>query len=66
MLQNADDVARLVVATYNHKPVYLKQIATIIDGPGEIEHITKIGFGAAYTGKRSNDYEIPGLGGDIY
>jgi multidrug efflux pump subunit AcrB len=32
-LETADDVANLVVGVYNGSPVYLKQVADIIDGP---------------------------------
>jgi multidrug efflux pump subunit AcrB len=58
-LKSADDVARLVVALSAHRPVYLKDVARIIDGPGEIEHVHRIGFGPAYRGAVPPDYEIP-------
>ena len=31
------------------------------DGPEEIEHVTRIGYGPAYTGTRPADYEIPAV-----
>lgn len=57
MLRNAEDVRRLVVALHAHRPVYLEQIATVTDGPGEVEHVHRIGFGPAYTGDRPQAIE---------
>jgi multidrug efflux pump subunit AcrB len=34
-LRNADDAKRIVVATFDARPVYLGDVATIIDGPEE-------------------------------
>jgi multidrug efflux pump subunit AcrB len=60
-LRDAKDVGELVVAVDRHRPVYLKQIAHISDGAGEIERVHRIGFGPAYPGQRPNDYEIPAV-----
>ena len=57
MLRNAKDVRQLVVALQAHRPVYLENIATVTDGPGEIEQVHRIGFGPAYTGDRPPDIE---------
>ena len=56
-LKSAEDVGNLVVAITAFKPVYLKQVADIVDGPEEIERVTRIGFGKAYQGERPQDYE---------
>jgi len=61
MLRNAADVGDLVVALKAHQPVYLKNVATISDGPGEIDRVTRIGYGPAYTGQRPPDYETPAV-----
>ncbi len=61
MLRNAADVRDLVVSLYAHRPVYLKDVATVTDGPGEIEHVHRIGYGPAYTGVRSPDFEEPAV-----
>lgn len=58
MLRNADDVRRLVVALHAHRPVYLQDIATVSDGPGEIERVHRIGFGPAYTAEHPADIEV--------
>lgn len=60
-LKTSVDVAGVVVGLYNHKPVYLKDIATVTDGPGEIKTVHRIGFGPAYEGERPQDLEIPAV-----
>ncbi|MHB8455779.1 MAG: efflux RND transporter permease subunit [Acidiferrobacterales bacterium] len=61
MLRNAADVRDLVVSLYAHRPVYLKDVATVTDGPGAIKHVHRIGYGPAYTGVRSPDFEEPAV-----
>ena len=57
VMRSAADVRELVVGLRNHNPVLLKDIATIDDGPGEIERVHRIGFGPAHRGARSDDFE---------
>jgi len=47
-LRTADEVAKIVIATRNERPIYLEDVAGIVDGPGEIEHVHRIGFGRAH------------------
>jgi multidrug efflux pump subunit AcrB len=61
MLKTAEDVGSLVVALSGHRPVYLKQVAVITDGPEDIERTTRIGYGPAYTGQRPADIEVPAV-----
>lgn len=61
MLQNADDLGKLVVALYKHKPVYLSNIATITDGPAEITEQHRFAAGPAFSGIRPLNYEIPAV-----
>ena len=56
-LKSAKDVGDLVVSLSQHKPVYLRQLAEITDGPEEIEQVSRIGYGAAYDGEKPADYE---------
>jgi len=56
-LRTAEDVGDLVVGLSQHRPVYLKQVAQIVDGPGEVERLHRIGYGPAYTGARAPNYE---------
>ena len=43
-LTSADDVAGLVVGVHNGRPVYLRDIARVTDGPAEPKNYTRIGF----------------------
>ncbi len=61
MIKTAEDVGNLVVALSGHRPVYLKQVAAITDGPEDIERTTHIGYGPAYAGQRPADYEVPAV-----
>jgi multidrug efflux pump subunit AcrB len=49
MLRSAADIGRIVVSLYNHRPVYLREVATVTNGPGRIKAVHSIGFGPAYT-----------------
>ncbi|GAB4338891.1 MAG: efflux RND transporter permease subunit [Candidatus Abyssubacteria bacterium] len=46
-LDSPDDVRNLVVAAYEGQPVYLRDVASVIDGPAEPTSYTRIGFGPA-------------------
>jgi len=50
-LKSAEDVGRLIVGVTDGRPVYLRDIASIADGPAAVKHYDRIGFGAA-----SKDY----------
>jgi len=47
-LSSADDVAALVVGVQHQRPVYLKDVAAVIDGPQEAETYSRIGFSDRY------------------
>ena len=47
-LDSAEDVKNLVVGMYEGQPVYLKSVASVIDGPAEPEQYIGFGYGAAY------------------
>lgn len=44
-LKTSDDVANLVVGIHNGSPVYLKQVAQVIDGPEEPANYVSFGYG---------------------
>ncbi|EAU53996.1 efflux RND transporter permease subunit [Mariprofundus ferrooxydans] len=46
-LKSAQDVGRLIVGEADGKAVYLRDIASVVDGPAEVEQYHRIGFGAA-------------------
>ncbi|MCX2720314.1 efflux RND transporter permease subunit [Lentiprolixibacter aurantiacus] len=44
-LKSREDVENLVVGTQDNMPVYLRQIAEVIDGPGLPQNYVSLGFG---------------------
>ncbi len=48
-LASAADVENLVVGVYKQRPVYLKDVAHIVDGPHEVTNYVRHGWGAAHT-----------------
>ena len=47
LLRSADDVANLVVGSFMERPVRLMDIATVTDGPAEVDSYTFLGVGPA-------------------
>ncbi|WP_442510137.1 efflux RND transporter permease subunit [Novipirellula sp. SH528] len=45
--QSIEELENLVVNVASNRPVYLKNVATVIDGPAEAENYSWIGFGPA-------------------
>ena len=45
-LETAEDVRNLVVGVHNEQPIYLRDVATVTDGPGEPERYVQFGYGA--------------------
>ncbi len=50
-IKNKRDVENIVVAVYRGKPVFLKDIAKVVDGPGEVKHYVLFGTGPAHEEK---------------
>jgi len=46
-LKNSDEVGSVVIAVYNGRPVYLRDVARIADGPEEPSNYVFMGFGPA-------------------
>ncbi len=44
-LQSRDDVENLIVGSMGNQPVYLKQIASVLDGPELADNYVSLGFG---------------------
>ena len=44
-LQNVDDVKNLMVGAHQGRPVYLRDVAKVEDGPAEVATYTRLGFG---------------------
>jgi multidrug efflux pump subunit AcrB len=51
LLANIDDVGRVVVGVYNGRPVYLKDVAVLKDGPEEPGNYVFMGLGPASSRK---------------
>ncbi len=47
-LRKADDLGRLVVGTHNNLPIYIRDIATVFQGPEETSQIVSYYTGPAY------------------
>lgn len=65
-LQNAAEVGRVVVSTFNGRPVYLSDVATVIDGPEEPKDYVFLGIGPSAADKnisvsKSSGYEFPAV-----
>ena len=45
--KDAQELENLVIRVADGRPVYLKDVATVIDGPAEIENYSWMGFGPA-------------------
>lgn len=44
-LENAQEVGALMVGSHGGKPVYLRDVATIVDGPAQVTQLHRIGYG---------------------
>ncbi len=44
-MESVEDVENLVVGVQQNQPIYLKQVATIIDGPEVPQNYVSLGFG---------------------
>jgi len=60
-LSNAEDVENLVVGVNNNRPVYLKQVATVIDGPSTAKSYVSFGYGKANEKFKTAKSEYPAV-----
>ncbi len=56
-LQDAKDVAYLMVGVHDGRPIYLRDVAEIRDGPEELTTYTRLGFGPSKTEHRTLNTE---------
>ena len=54
-LESVNDVENLVVGVQQNQPIYLKQIATIIDGPEVPQNYVSLGFGKG--SEKASEYQ---------
>ncbi|RUM60231.1 MAG: AcrB/AcrD/AcrF family protein [Persephonella sp.] len=55
-LKDKRDVENVVIAVYNGKPIYLKDVAKVVEGEGEPTNIVQFGYGVQGEGKRDRVY----------
>ena len=60
-LKTTADVEQLIVGTRDNQPVYLKQVATIVDGPEIPQTYSALGFGGASDKKELYKDEYPAV-----
>lgn len=60
-LTSADDVENLVVGVNKNMPVYLKQVATIQDGPATVRNYVSFGYGKANEKFKTANSEYPAV-----
>ncbi len=60
-LRTSEDVANLVVGVHNGSPVYLKQVATVLDGPEEPIQYVNFGYGKINEKKETYQGEYPAV-----
>ncbi len=60
-LANAEDVENIVVGINQNMPVYLKQVATIQDGPATARSYVSFGYGQSNQKHSSNPSEYPAV-----
>jgi len=60
-LENSEDVANLVVGVYNGSPIYLKQVAQVIDGPEVPSQYVSFGYGKINESKELSKGEYPAV-----
>ena len=60
-LESAKDVENLIVGVHQDQPIYLKQIATIIDGPEIPHNYVSLGFGQASEKRSEFNSEYPAV-----
>ena len=56
-LKSADDVGNVVIGVFNDRPVYLRDVATISDGPEQPADYVMFGRGAAHEAESSKAVE---------
>ncbi|WP_159022921.1 efflux RND transporter permease subunit [Formosa sp. L2A11] len=60
-LETVEDVENLVVGVQQNQPIYLKQVATIIDGPEVPQNYVSLGFGQASEKGTTYNSEYPAV-----
>jgi multidrug efflux pump subunit AcrB len=54
-LKNAEDVGNVVISTFNQRPIYLRDVAKIEDGPEEPADYVMMGFGDSVSERQRDE-----------
>ncbi len=57
-LNSSDDLKNLIVGTFNNSPIYLKDVAKVIDGPDEYRDYVRYNRGMAFYRKQADKYHF--------
>jgi multidrug efflux pump subunit AcrB len=57
-LRDVEDVNRVVLGVSNGAPIYLRDVATVVDGPEELNQVVLFGTGGASGAKRSDEAAV--------
>ena len=57
-LNSSDDLKNLIVGTFNNSPIYLKDVAKVIDGPDEYSEYVRYNRGMAFYRKQKDRYHF--------
>ncbi|PKQ66918.1 multidrug transporter AcrB [Labilibaculum manganireducens] len=60
-LENSEDVSNLVVGVYNGSPIYLKQVAEVVDGPEVPSQYVSFGYGKINEAKEAAKGNYPAV-----
>ncbi|SDQ19638.1 efflux RND transporter permease subunit [Flagellimonas zhangzhouensis] len=60
-LESKEDLENLIVGTKQNQPIYLKQVATVLDGPELPKNYVSLGFGAASEKSETFNSEYPAV-----
>src|SRR5690554_5117216 len=60
-LESVTDVENLVVGVQQNQPIYLKQVATILDGPEVPQNYVSLGFGQASEKRQAYQSDYPAV-----
>jgi len=60
-LESKEDLENLIVGTKQNQPIYLKQVATVLDGPELPKNYVSLGFGAASEKSETFKSEYPAV-----
>lgn len=59
--ETAEDLENLIIGTFHERPIYLKQVASVVDGPELSKNYVSLGFGQASEKSKEFKSEYPAV-----